>query len=425
MNKGNSAGQGKLERLLHALGSSVMHRLVLSLAAALLGASSTALAQDGFSWRSGAPELSLGDGAVRLTPVLRLDADAGSYWDQDTAEGFRSGTNIRRGRVGLEATLPQDFEAAVVWDFGSSRPGNAGSLYEAQLAWSGLGWGTIRAGAFQPAHMLERAGSSMDLLFMERAAMTNLATSVASGDRRLAVGLEAHGARWTAAGYLTGGDINVPQEWGQRGVAARVTALPLDGAVQAQLGGNVAWQFRPGSKGSYNEAGFGDSPELRVDSREFLDTGTVDADNVWAAGPELAARAGRFYGQAEYQWLFLDTPDGTRNGEAWYGAVSYTLLGEPRKRDAKAGVWKRPAPANGFNPARGEWGALEVAGRFSSADLRDGPVQGGAQRIWTAGLNWYPAGWMKVMLNYQNGRIELADENRDFQALGLRLTFNL
>ncbi|MFC3127014.1 OprO/OprP family phosphate-selective porin [Pseudoroseomonas globiformis] len=401
--------------------------LPLLLAAPLLAFAAPATAQDGFSWNAGSPELRLDDGAVRLSPVLRLDADAGSYWGQDEPDGFRSGTNLRRGRVGFDAELPGDFEASFVWDFGSSSPGNASDLYEAQIAWSGLGWATIRGGAFQPSHMLERSSSSFDLLFMERAMASNLATSVSSGDRRLGVGLEAHGARWTAAGYLLGGNVNVPQEWGQRGVAARATALPLDlPGMQAQLGGNFAWQFRPGSDGGYSEASLGDHPELRVDSREFLDTGSVDADNIWAAGPEFAFATGRFYGQAEYQWLVFDTPeDGSRTGTAWYGALSYTLLGQPRQRDAEAGSWKRPRGEGAFNPMAGDWGALELAGRYSEADLRDGPVQGGAQRIWTGGVNWYPASWLKVMLNYQNGRIVLPDESRDFEAIGMRLSFNL
>ncbi|MFC7609051.1 porin [Teichococcus aestuarii] len=102
-------------------------------------------------------------------------------------------------------------------------------------------------------------------------------------------------------------------------------------------------------------------------------------------------------------------------------AGAYTLLGQPRRHDAEDGTWKRPTPE-----ADSAWGAWELAGRYSAAELRNGPVlRGGAQRIWTAGLNWYPTETLAVMLNYQNGILRLDEENRRFQAIGLRLSFSL
>jgi len=389
---------------------------------------SAALAQTGIEWsEDGKPELNLAGGAAKLMPVLRLDLDAGAYGEQDRPEGFRSGVNLRRARLGIEAILPQGFEATFIWDFGASSVRDASDLYEASLAWTGLGWGTLRAGAFKPQHMLEQAGSSFDLLFMERAVISDLAAGIATGTGRQAAGLEVHQDRWSAAAYVTAGEMSKPQSWGQRGVAGRVTAIPLrqDG-ILVQLGANAAYQWRPGQEGAYNEASLSGYPELRVDSRQFLDTGDIEADSLWAAGPELAGAAGRFYAQAEYQFIGIDTPeDGLRRGEGWYVAASFALLGAPRAYDRETATWKRPKPLEAFNPAMGQWGALEVAGRYSVADLRDGPVQGGAQRIWTAGLNWYPHSMVKVMLNYQDGQLELADGNRNFKVIGLRLSYSL
>ncbi|MDJ0388256.1 porin [Roseomonas sp. E05] len=387
-----------------------------------------AQAQAGLEWsEEGVPELRLARGAVQVTPVLRLDLDAGAYDDQERAGGFRSGVNVRRARLGLEATLPNDFEASFIWDFGASSVRDASDLYEAALAWKGLGWGTIRAGAYKPQHMLEQAGSSFDLLFIERAVISDLAADIASGTGRQAAGLEVHRDRWSAAGYVTAGEMSKPQSWGQRGMAGRVTAIPLRGeGLLVQLGANAAYQWRPGQEGGYNEASLSGYPELRVDTRQFLDTGSIEADSLWAVGPELAGAAGRFYGQAEYQYIGIDTPQGgMRHGEGWYVAASYTLLGAPRSYDRETSTWKRPKPLEAFNPATGQWGALEVAGRYSVADLRDGPVQGGAQRIWTAGLNWYPHPMVKVMLNYQDGHLALAEGGRDFKAIGLRLSYSL
>ncbi|MXP63325.1 hypothetical protein E0493_08165 [Roseomonas sp. M0104] len=389
---------------------------------------SATLAQSGLEWpEEGVPELRLGDGAVQLAPVLRLDLDAGAYGDQDRPGGFRSGTNLRRARLGVEASLPHDLEATFIWDFGAASVRDASDLYEASLAWDGLGWGTVRVGAYKPQHMLEQAGSSFDLLFIERAVISDLAADVATGTGRQAAGLEVRRDRWSMAAYITGGEMSKPQSWGQRGVAGRVTAIPLrQEGMLVQLGANAAYQWRPGQDGAYNEASLSGYPELRVDSRRFLDTGDVEADSLWAAGPELSGVAGRFFGQAEYQVIGIDTPrGGTRHGEGWYVAASFTLIGAARSHDPETATWKRPSSPEPFDAAAGHWGALEVAGRYSVADLRDGPLQGGVQRIWTAGLNWYPHPMVKVMLNYQDGHLLLTDESRNFKAIGLRLSYSL
>jgi phosphate-selective porin OprO/OprP len=62
------------------------------------------------------------------------------------------------------------------------------------------------------------------------------------------------------------------------------------------------------------------------------------------------------------------------------------------------------------------WGAFEIAGRYSLADLnyhQGAPgtaptadaVRGGEQRIIAAGLNWYPNTFVRFLLDYQDVRI--------------------
>ena len=97
-----------------------------------------------------------------------------------------------------------------------------------------------------------------------------------------------------------------------------------------------------------------------------------------------------------------------------------------RRRNARTGVWARPdVSGEAFDPAAGRFGALELAGRYSAADLRDGSTRGGRQRIWTAALNWFPRGDLKVTAQYANGAVDLDGRDRDFQAFGLRVAFNL
>ncbi len=358
--------------------------------------------------------------------MLRLDADAVSFFGQSRPGGFRSGANLRRARVGVEGEALGALEYSFIWDFGGSDPNDWSAIYEAQVAYTGLGWGAIRLGAFKLQHLPEFSGSSFDLPFLERAAVSNLAASVASGDTRVAFGLEARGERWVGSLYVTNGVLSERNDGRQRGAVGRQAVLAVDRPeAQLQLGFDAAWRFETGGGG----AGFGDYPELRVDTRRFLDIGTLRADAVHAVGPEVTARLGPLVVEAIWQSLGVDAPaaagGGMRRFEGWYVQGIHPLLGPGRRRNARTGVWARPEVPEPFGPAANRFGALEFAGRYSTADLRDGSARGGRQSISTAALNWFPKDSLRITEQYANGTIDLDGRDRDFQAVGLRVAFNL
>jgi phosphate-selective porin OprO/OprP len=388
--------------------------------------------QDGVVWDDAKPTLRLGGGAFTASPILRLDADAGSYFGQDAPGGYRSGVNLRRGRLGVRGTVLQDFSYNFTWDFGGATPNDYSNLFEAQVAYTGLDGATIRAGAFTPQHLPEYAASSLDLLFMERASITSIASSLASGDTRLAVGIEGNGAigsggaRWNASGYVTGGVASTPNDDRQRGVAGRAVVLALAHPdLQLQLGVDFAAQLHPGTNPGPAAVRLRDYPELRVDSRRLLDSGSIPADHAMAVGPELAGRLGPLYFEALWQRVEIDaTNGGDRSFEGWYIQGAYPLIGPARERNQDDGTWERPATEGWINPSANNWGALELAARYSTVDLRDG-TRGSNQSIWTVGLNWYLSRQLRLAAQYQNGTTNLFTSNRDFQAVGLRAIFSL
>ena len=399
---------------------------------ALLAAGTGAAAQeaapppDGFAWRGGRPVLTAFDGNFTATPVLRLDADAGSFSGRLPPGDLRDETDLRRARVGVEGGIGDALEYGFIWDFGRNDPIGLNGIYEAQIAYTGLGWGTARLGAFKLRHLPDFAGSSFDLPFLERATISNLAASVASGTTRIALGLEASGERWNGSLYLTDGVLSERNDGGQRGAVVRFAALVVDRpGAQFQLGFNGAWRFETGGG-----VRFSDFPELRVDTRRFLDTGTLRADAAHAVGPEAIARFGPLVVEALWQSFGADAPaggGGARRFEGWYVQATHPLFGPGRRRKARTAVWARPDVSDEpLDPAAGRFGALELAGRYSTADLRDGQTRGGRQRIWTAALNWWlPGGDLRVTAQYENGAIDLDGRDRDFQAVGLRIAFNL
>jgi phosphate-selective porin OprO/OprP len=124
---------------------------------------------------------------------------------------------------------------------------------------------------------------------------------------------------------------------------------------------------------------------------------------------ELATILGSFSAQAEFTGSYVHRP-GSGSGVArggrdpfffgGYGFVSYFLTGERRNYELGKGRFGRVSPLANFNPARGDWGAWEVAARFSYLDLTDRDIRGGEQWDVTAGLNWYLFPNLRFMLNY-------------------------
>ncbi|HYZ64174.1 MAG TPA: porin [Acetobacteraceae bacterium] len=382
---------------------------------------------DGLKWSDTGVTLSLADGNFTIAPAVRLDLDEVSFFDQNRPGGFVSGTNFRRERLGVKGTFLKQFEYNFIWEFGA-RPAQANTLYLLDIVWNPLPWGSVHVGVFPPLHIPEFAESSYDLMFMERAAISNIAASVATGDYREAIGVETRGERWNASLYATAGLVNTRNSGRQRGVAGRATYMVWDQpGAQLQVGFDGAAQFNPGLRNQPDQISFSDFPELRgATGLKFLNTGNILTDRAYAIGPEILGRAGPVYFEAFYQHLGVDvTRDRNRNFDGWYVLAAVPVLGPPREHLVTSATWRRPIPDGWINPAAGNWGAIEVAGRYSTVNLNDAPTQGGRQSIWTFGANWYLSPALKIVANFETGSVHLNTGNRDFKGWGLRLALNL
>src|SRR5262249_27421051 len=126
---------------------------------------------------------------------------------------------------------------------------------------------------------------------------------------------------------------------------------------------------------------------------------------------EFAATFNALFVQAEfdhYKVQRTNLPD--LNFEGAYAMVSYALTGEKRSYNRATGAYGGITPPHPVSFANGGTGAWELAGRVSYINLRDYAtpgaalpsygVNGGLQTNYTVGLNWYPNGWFRFMLNY-------------------------
>jgi phosphate-selective porin OprO/OprP len=181
-----------------------------------------------------------------------------------------------------------------------------------------------------------------------------------------------------------------------------------------------------GPGGFRQVATFADRPELRIDPTQILNTGTLGSatnpvSGAHVLGFETAGGFGPIFGQAEYfHYTVARQGLSDANFNGGYLEASYTLTGEQRKYNSATGAYSGISPAHPFQFAtftNGDWGALELAARYSIVDLNSnytsgqttGPsasaVAGGEQQVIALGANWYVNNNIRFMLDYLHGII--------------------
>lgn len=358
----------------------------------------------------------------------RLHLDAGWYdWRPAAAlpatdQDAHSGINARRARIGLTGVFMRDWEWTIVGEFGGSEDitGNA-QLNNAFIAYKGFRNTWIEAGYMDVPYTLDEQVGSNNILFMERATPQVLAVDIAAGDNRSAVGFRTFSRQHWFGSYLTGPSIG--QDHDERvsvGVTARGVFVPVRTDNFTWLvEGDYLHLFTPAVA---NQLQLRDRPEVRIDPGiRILDTGllaNVESADVFSGGTAFSFN--NFYFQGEYfNYRLQRTVGGDLSFQGGYVQAAYTLTGEARRYSESNGAFGGINPRRPFLMGTDNWGAWEIALRYSHADLNDldaaAPVRGGIQRNITAGLNWYPNQNIRFMLNWIHGEVE------KFNAVGVNV----
>jgi phosphate-selective porin OprO and OprP len=399
--------------------------------------------------KNGKPLISSADGRYTFSPRVLVQGDYASF-SKDTVAGMpikNSGENFRRGWIGFQGKFAGDFGYKFIYDFGGT---NGDETYQAYtntkgaLTSTGAGTGphiqsalvtykgfldpfTFQIGAGAPPANLGDSTAADDLIFNERASPSQISRSLGGDDGRDGVGFFGNGNWWFASAFLTGdtagkGALIAPSN-SQSAFVGRVAIFPFNDPAtnfSVHLGGNYTDVFNPQqstSSSSVTTTGitFSDRPELRVDNFTLLNTGAINATSAYAAGIEGAVSWGPFLLQGENFWYGASrkapatgVTDPSFSG--WYLDASWVLTGEYHKYNPATASYTRPSPTDGFDPSAGDWGAWEIAGRYSDTDLdyhltsatAADRVFGGQQKIWTAALNFYPNDILKFGLDWQN-----------------------
>lgn len=308
----------------------------------------------------------------------------------------------RRKEVNVYGKTPWGLDFNIGYDINYSNGVHAAWI-DNFIRYSNKEAGDFRIGQFKTPVGWEETVSSSATTFMERA----LPVQAANMGRRI-------GADWTYTGipnwliylaYFKGGDLNGDNDGD--GPAARVVWNPLNrqpGAGSREQSNVVHLGFAYSTEDrdattdgrgvvTNPAARFRVKPEAGLIGTRLVDTGNLTfpgkikrmgLEGAWIHGPLLL--------QGEYLSFSADPRDRPGfEGSGYYAQASWVLTGE--SRPYSKGTIGNVRPMH-------DWGAFEIAARYSHVDLNDGPVYGGEQDDWTIGANWYIGQRFKVQANY-------------------------
>jgi len=356
------------------------------------------------------------DGRFNVAFHGRFQLDYGFYdqpqdlkylWNPVSREIFiddiDDGVEFRSAWFGLAGRMYDNMSFQLMWNFSKNRTDQIDTF----VAFHEIPYiGNLRLGRFREPFTFEEQTALGNVTFQEAALPSVFSPGYQTGAEIYNSVLDDRMSWQLALTY----DTNSAGDGGSnrgRNVTGRVTGLPLyeDGGRRlVHLG--AAFSLRnPGDSIRYRKR-----PESNR-APFFLDTGEILADDIRLLGLEAAAVWGPFSAQGEYIRSEVKTRlRGTPSFDGWYVEAAYFLTGEHMPYNRARGLWGGVKPLRNFNQwdnqsPRG-WGAWQVAARYSTLDLNDGPVRGGSQENWTLGVNWFLNPITRISLNYIRATVD-------------------
>jgi phosphate-selective porin OprO/OprP len=364
----------------------------------------------------------------------------GAVADTAHARDLQDGTTFRRARFGIAGKAFGDFEYTALFAFDGAGSEDNGHIQELWLQYSGIKPLHFRVGAFRPSIGLEDQGSTNGQPFLERPTSTDIGASFAGGDFREAGQVIANTDRFYASAAITGrlvttaGAATVQPYRDPLGFIGRVAAIAYrSDDTLVHVGAHGSYVAHPANTAGPDVNGVSASgtidlrerPELRVDGTRLIDSGAIPAAHAYTVGAEGAIQYRNLLLQGEYEYFGIDRgPSALADPHfsGFYVEGTWVITGQRRRYNTGNFAFDGPAVKRSFNPLAGNWGAWELAARYSSTDLNydagaqgSAPaadaVRGGSQHIATAALNWYLNPIMRIMFQYQHVAIDRLSPN--------------
>jgi phosphate-selective porin OprO/OprP len=354
---------------------------------------------------------------VALHGVMQVDSR--TFQQNDKVQGNDS-ILLRRARPILSGTVYRDFDFLFVPEFGGGTPGASSSattpsIYDAYVNYRYSPAFQIQAGKFKAPVGLEQLQADVNTSFNERSLVTDL---VPNRD----VGFELHGdiaggVLSYAAGIFNGvGDARNSSNIGfqdDREFDGRLFIQPFKQTSLKPLqnlgfgvGGSWGDSSITNTLGLPNTTG-GSQPGYFTDGQQqfFAYTnGVVAAHTHWRLSPQGYYYYGPLSLMGEYAISDQQVRKGASSADlqntAWEISGGWVLTGE----DA---TFNGVTPKHPFDPHNGQWGAVQVVGRYADLDIDNAAfplfansASASEARSWAVGLNWYLNRNIRVNASY-------------------------
>lgn len=353
---------------------------------------------DGFNLQNEA-----GDFRLQIRGYAQFD---GRFFSGDDGALAIDTFTLRRVRPMLQGALGRYFEFNIMPDFG----GGTTVLQDAWLDFKPSPTLRVKVGKYKSPVGLERLQSATAIHFVERAFPTLV---VPNRD----IGIQLHGelvggvlayAAGVFDGAPDGGSVDTDLNDG-KDLAGRLFLSPFKRGSSAlkDLGLGIAGTTgkQSGPLPAYRSGG-------QVSVITILTGITADGTRT-RYSPQLSFYTGRFGLLAEYAQSDskVKKPDGSRyslKASAWQTVATIALTGD---NAAYAGV----RPSRPFDPAKGQWGALELSARVHGFELDRASVEAGlvdpeksVRQIfaWAVGLNWSLTRNVKQVVDFEHVSFE-------------------
>ncbi|MGO9587092.1 MAG: porin [Limisphaerales bacterium] len=330
-----------------------------------------------------------------------IQVDSRTFFD-DSAIKNNDGFLLRRVRPIFQGTVDRDFDFRFTPDFAPSTP----TIFDAYGNYRYEPWAQLRAGKFKTPEGLEQLQEDVNIQFNERSLVTDL---VPNRDVGLQLWGDINGGVLSYAVSIFNG-VGDAQNSGNSAYeneiefAGRLFAQPFknsDITALQGLGFGVAGTSQNGTsnlKDLPSTTG-GTSPGYTTDGQQQFfayNTNTIANAEHWRLSPQ-----GYYYfGPLSLMGEYAISDQGVRNtstraeaylqNTGWEISGGWVLTGE---NATFAGV----TPLHPFDPHNGQWGALQVVGRYEELNIDNAAfptfanlaTSASAAQAWSAGLNWF------------------------------------
>ncbi|MGB8369354.1 MAG: porin [Verrucomicrobiia bacterium] len=334
-----------------------------------------------------------------LKAVVQVDSRT-FFNDSDIKSN--DGFLLRRARPIFQGTVDRDFDFRFTPDFAPSTP----TIFDAYGNYRYEPWAQLRAGKFKTPEGLEQLQEDVNTSFNERSLVTDL---VPNRDVGVQLWGDINGGVLSyAAGIFNG--VGDAQNSGNAAVenevefAGRLFAQPFknsDFTALQGLGVGVAGTSQNGTSNLKDlpPTTGGTLPGYTTDGQQqfFAYNATTIANGEhWRLSPQGYYYYGPFSLMGEYaisdQGVRNTTTGASAylNNTAWEISAGWVLTGE---NATFTGV----TPLHPFDPHNGQWGALQVVGRYEELNIDNAAfpafanltTSASAAEAWSAGLNWF------------------------------------